>query len=366
MSRRRHHLAIDAVGTKSGGGGVVILETLAAAAANPEIERVTLYCSRAEARLFQPPAADWLDVVDRPVEDRSMLARTAWLAHGFEADARRRGADALLALNGARRGQLPLTVFAQQSIPLSEEALERLPNGQRLRMHVIRAFLWDACQRADRIAVQTSWMREALVSQLHAAPERVVVVGTAAKPPPSAGGVPEALRGVTRGDAVLYVGSDLPHKNLEVLGPAMRRVKGVRPRARLFLTLPPEHALVAEGHVSLGYLDERALAAAYEASDVLVFPSLVESAGLPLIEAMSLGLPIIAADRPYAHDMCGGAALYFDPTDSDALAAGILALLQDDELRRRLAGEGRARADRFAAPRPYERLVALAIAPGRR
>jgi glycosyltransferase involved in cell wall biosynthesis len=142
----------------------------------------------------------------------------------------------------------------------------------------------------------------------------------------------------------------------------MRRVRDVRPNARLFSTLPPDHALVADGHVALGYLDESALAAAYGAADVLVFPSLVESAGLPLIEAMSLGLPVVAADRPYAHEICGDGALYFAPTDVDGLAARIVALLQDAELRGRLARQGRARADQFAAPRPYERLVALAIA----
>lgn len=364
-----YHLAVDAVGAKLGGAAAIVLGTLAAAADCAEIERVTLYCSPRSERRFKLPVADWLDVEDRPDEEGSRSARLRWLTGHLGATACRRGADALLALNGASGAvpgvapELPTLVFAQQSIPLSAEAMARLEPGDGLRMLVIRALLWDACRRADRVAVQTAWMREALVRQLGANPERVVVVGTTSKPLSEDGSPPRHVGKFeeTRGSAVLYVGSDAPYKNLSVLIAAMQPVRRARPQARLFATLPTGHMLESADVVCLGFLEDSALAAYYSSADVFVLPSLVESAGLPLLEAMSFGVPVVAADRPYAHDMCGGAALYFDPNDPTALADRVLTVLGDEALRARLRRAGLERARRFREARPYGRLVELAV-----
>lgn len=72
--------------------------------------------------------------------------------------------------------------------------------------------------------------------------------------------------------------------------------------------------LVEEIETTVG--KERSLdgvAAMYSAADALVFPSLTESYGLPLVEAMTIGMPIVAADRPYARELCGATGIYFDP-----------------------------------------------------
>jgi glycosyltransferase involved in cell wall biosynthesis len=67
--------------------------------------------------------------------------------------------------------------------------------------------------------------------------------------------------------------------------------------------------------------------------DALFFPSLAESYGLPLVEAMVMGLPVVCADLPYAHWLCADQALYFDPADPAAAREAIAELD-----RRRLAG----------------------------
>jgi glycosyltransferase involved in cell wall biosynthesis len=358
-----YHLAIDAVGAKYGGTAVVVQEVLSAAAECAGVEHVTLYCSPQPDRRFEVPVDDRLDVRERPHEEKKMSARVAWLAGRLARTAKTDGADVLLALNGSGYGKIPTLVFAQQALPFSAEAMALASTSDRLRMFAVRTLLWNACRHADRIAVQTRSMRDVLVGRLGVAPERVVVIGTTSRRL-EAGKVPArppcASEDASR-EVVLYVGSEAPYKNLRVLPPAMVLVRRAFPRAQLFATLPVGHELESDDVVCLGYLDDKALAMSYIQADVLVFPSLVESAGLPLVEAMSFGVPVVAADRPYAHDICGDAALYFDPYQPTALADAVLAVFRNDVLRSKLRHKGLDRAEELRAARPYQRLIELAV-----
>lgn len=83
----------------------------------------------------------------------------------------------------------------------------------------------------------------------------------------------------------------------------------------------------------------------YQENDVFIFPSLVESFGHPLVEAMASGLAIVASDIPICREICGEAAVYFDPLNPDDLAEKILVLRNDPSLRQKLGMEGRRRAE---------------------
>lgn len=100
------------------------------------------------------------------------------------------------------------------------------------------------------------------------------------------------------------------------------------------------------------------IAGLYRESDLFVFPSLAESFGHPLAEAMASSLPVIASDLPLCREICGEAALYFDPLDPKALAEKILLLQKDPALRKHLGQAGKQRAESlFKWEDHVERLV---------
>lgn len=99
--------------------------------------------------------------------------------------------------------------------------------------------------------------------------------------------------------------------------------------------------------VHLGFVDDADLAVVYAGAEVLLFPSLYEGFGLPLLEAMASGTPVVAADRPVLAEVAGGAALLVDVDDAQAFAEVLLRLLHDDEERDRLVQAGLRRAAEF-------------------
>jgi glycosyltransferase involved in cell wall biosynthesis len=95
----------------------------------------------------------------------------------------------------------------------------------------------------------------------------------------------------------------------------------------------------------------------YAAADVFVYPSRVESFGLPPLEAMAAGVPVVASDAPGVAEVVGGAARVVDVTDADALAAAIAELLTAESVRRELARGGAQRAADLSWDRAAERLA---------
>jgi glycosyltransferase involved in cell wall biosynthesis len=123
---------------------------------------------------------------------------------------------------------------------------------------------------------------------------------------------------------VLYPANPWPHKNHARLLQAFARVRGERPELRLVLTgaghegAPPQEGVERRGHVSRDELVEL-----YRTAAALVFPSLYEGFGMPCVEAMACGCPVACSNVASLPEVCGDAAVYFDPNDVEAIAQGI-------------------------------------------
>jgi glycosyltransferase involved in cell wall biosynthesis len=97
----------------------------------------------------------------------------------------------------------------------------------------------------------------------------------------------------------------------------------------------------------MGYVSDTALNQLYARADLFVFPTLAEGFGMPPLEAMARGCPVIASRCGSLPEVCGDAAYYVDERDPRAIADGIVRVLTDHTLRRGLARMGRERARRY-------------------
>ena len=159
---------------------------------------------------------------------------------------------------------------------------------------------------------------------------------------------------------VLYAGNVKPHKNLERLIVAFDLVRK-RGLEHLKLVLIGDdiskyaalrravHSHQLHKYVRfLGYLPEETLAVMYRLAGVFVFPSLYEGFGLPPLEAMASGTPVVTSNVSSLPEVAGDAALLVDPYDPSAIADGIERVLCDERLRRDLRARGLVRARQFS------------------
>lgn len=164
----------------------------------------------------------------------------------------------------------------------------------------------------------------------------------------------------------LGVGIDSSNKNIASVIAAFRQaafddtvlvLTGAKDR-RVFGQFSEIHA---DGVRMVGFISDQELRALYEHALALVFPSFYEGFGLPPVEAMTCGCPVVISEQPALVEVCGDAALRCDANDVTALARHMRALNDDAALRSRLAAAGRARARRFTWAATAQKLLDLCL-----
>lgn len=215
----------------------------------------------------------------------------------------------------------------------------------------LRAWAYDdAARDADLVLTISEHARAGIVERLGVAPDRVIAIAlgvdhTVFSPvgpgPPADLGLP--------GRYVLYPANLWPHKNHARLLDAFAALGD--PDLWLVLsgqTYGRERLLAGHDRVRhVGHLPNDRLAALYRGATAVVFPSLFEGFGLPPLEAMACGVAVAASDRGALAEVCGAAALMFDPEDGEAMTDAIRRVTSDETLRARLRAAGPAHAARF-------------------
>jgi glycosyltransferase involved in cell wall biosynthesis len=186
-----------------------------------------------------------------------------------------------------------------------------------------------AASRADLVVTPSEFVRARVLERLDLEPERVVAIALGVDHVRFTPG-PEP-----REPFLLYPARPWPHKNHERLLSAFALLRERRPELRLVLTgVGSERFTGPEGVDGLGGVPAARLVELYRRASCLVFPSRYEGFGSPPLEAMACGAPVAAARAGSIPEVCGGAAVLFDPDDETAIAGGVEeALARADELR---------------------------------
>jgi glycosyltransferase involved in cell wall biosynthesis len=206
----------------------------------------------------------------------------------------------------------------------------------------------DHARRADVIIVPSQYTATHVRERFKVAPDRIVVCSPGApdwpaRTPPSSPG------------PILFVGTVEPRKNVPGLLKAYSRLVSASPG------IPP---LVIAGRLSepvvtltpslppaavrwLGYVDDETRLRLYREASLLVIPSFDEGFGIPALEAMTIGLPVVAARRGALPEVLVDAAVYVEPDDEAAIASAMAQVLDDVALRTRMITAGLVRARQF-------------------
>jgi len=246
-----------------------------------------------------------------------------------------------------------------------------LPN--RLAHAYARTFLWTAARRADLVLTVSEASKRDILRYCHVPDSKVVVISNAIDErfatPPSAEQIDWVRsRYQIDGPMLLYVGNIKPHKNVERLIEAFRilRTRGFGEVTLLVIgddiskyagLRRAVHRYKLHRHVRfLGYVPQETLAALYALATAFVFPSLYEGFGLPPLEAMASGTPVITSNVSSLPEVVGDAAILIDPHDANAIADGMEQVLADASLREALRERGLARVRQFSWERSIRRV----------
>jgi glycosyltransferase involved in cell wall biosynthesis len=325
--------------------------------AAPELELVAFINNEA-AQAGDGPWGELIPAVTVPVDARK---RTEWVRGEQQLLprlARREGVDLVHSLAstapvwGAFRRVVTVHDLIYRVYPEAHSGV--LTYGMRV---LVRA----AAMRSHRIMADSVSTRDDLERYLKVPSSKIDVVplgvGTTARAAPEDEAALRARLSLGERPVVLSVSAKRPHKNLLRLLEALARIE---PGERPVLVLPGyatwHEAELRERAAALGIVDDvrfldwvtdAELEGLYAAAAAFVFPSLYEGFGLPVLEAMTRGVPVACSDRSSLPEVAGDAALLFDPERVDDIAGAIRRLLSEPDLAERLRVAGREQARRF-------------------
>lgn len=175
--------------------------------------------------------------------------------------------------------------------------------------------LWIGLRRAKKIIAVSETTKQEIIDHFHIQEEKIRVTyeGVDKKFEPG------ISKRIIKDPYYLYVGNAYPHKNLKMMISACAKKKLVLVGADDMFYRRLRSETVGDNIIFFGSANDMELSHLYSNAEALIFPSLMEGFGLPALEALSFGCPVLVSDIPVFHEILGDNATYFDPLNSDDL-----------------------------------------------
>ncbi|NJO83116.1 MAG: glycosyltransferase family 4 protein [Blastochloris sp.] len=361
------HIAIDAsrlAATALTGTERYSYELVTALARCDRSNRYTLYCNQRPATL--PPLGSNFTL-------RRIPFPRVWTHVRLSAEMLRHPPDTLFIPAHVLPLAVPLLRKTRTVVTVHDLGYLRFPEAHTRvqRLYLRLSTLWSARVATHIIAISSA-TRADLVRMTGVSPEKITVVhhglSPRFRPVEDRALVDAALeRYRITTPYFLYVGTIQPRKNLERLIESFARLDISHaqhhlqsPISNLQLVLAGKRGWLSESIVQrvaelgitdrvrfTGYVDDADLPALLSGACAFVFPSLYEGFGMPVLEAMACGAPVLTANTSSLPEVAGDAALLIDPENTDAMTDGLARLLEDASLRADLRARGLARAAQF-------------------
>jgi glycosyltransferase involved in cell wall biosynthesis len=301
-------------------------------------------------------------VLSNGVPAANSLKNHIWTQTGLLWAIRKHKADLVLL------PQINLLLFKLRPIVLFQYDLieYHVPNQKWYKMAFRRFAIPRACRLADKVITISQSSVTDLRRFLDLPPEKIELIYTAVdhdhlqpRDPVESRRIACEKYGV-KGDYILYVGTlTLPQKNLVRVVEAFKILRDRGCQAQLLMAgaFGKDHQLILQRIRELGlgphtlvpgYVDDRDLPYLYSAARAFCFPSLYEGFGLPVLEAMACGCPIVTSNVSSMPEVAGDAGAQVDPYDPQAIADALDELLTNDEVRRQRIRQGLEQARRFS------------------
>lgn len=244
------------------------------------------------------------------------------------------------------------------------------PDKKRTLFKIKQAIYAQVIKRAAKqsaaVITISDFVKQDLMNFTQQPAEKFSVTYESADPIPDS---PTPLPNLTNDKFIMYVGRPTPHKNLERLVQAHALLLAQYPALKLVLvgktdanyerikaSIPAQQANQV---VFTGFASEGQLRWLYEHASAYVFPSLSEGFGLPALEAMLHGSPVVSSNATCLPEIYGEAAHYFDPLDVQSMADAINEVLTDKDLRTALIEEGHLQAKKYSWKRMAEQTLEI-------
>jgi len=353
-------VVIDAVGIFGHGGATVLKDLLHwLPKARPDWTW-HVFLSDRQSRDFDDPWVAQRVVLESVKLGNSKWSRLLWINVLLQRRVRELDANVIFSFAnvGSIRPARKQVVFCHQPNAFFKEANQAWQAMMNIHMFILRQFILTSLRPSTAVIVQTKAMKNKIIEFYPSVKCKTHIIPSGYSGCISSTNIRSSkkiLIDQNAGPQFVYVSAVRPPKNHMLLLKAFSHILRVFPKATLLLTADlestknaQEKALTLELQneakrlsikdrvVWLGLLNKEEVGYVYCKCDMLLFPSLTESFGLPLVEAMSENCLIAASDLPYAHDVLGDAAVYFDPNDEYSIAETVVKLLQSEDQRQQL------------------------------